>query len=243
MSLFNRLLSRLLHTGPYALAVLLSVMFLTPAHSAPPAPQDTLAQRLAACTYCHGEQGRAGPDGYYPRLAGKPAGYLYHQLLNFRDGRRQYRPMNQLLQNLDDRYLREMAEFFSAQKVPYPAPTPVALTPEQSQRARTLITQGDAPRKIPACASCHGSALMGALPATPALLGLPRDYLLAQLGAWQNELRFAYEPDCMRQIAHQLSMDDVATLSAWLSSQTVPASYTVVKPLKELPLRCGSAEH
>jgi hypothetical protein len=26
-------------------------------------------------------------DGYYPRIAGKPAGYLYNQLLNFRDGR------------------------------------------------------------------------------------------------------------------------------------------------------------
>ena len=35
--------------------------------------EDTMAQRTLACTACHGEQGRAGPDGYYPRLAGKPA--------------------------------------------------------------------------------------------------------------------------------------------------------------------------
>ena len=39
-------------------------------------PQDTLAQRLVACTHCHGVDGRAGPDGYYPRLAGKPAAYI-----------------------------------------------------------------------------------------------------------------------------------------------------------------------
>ena len=35
---------------------------------------DDMAERTRACTACHGDQGRAGPDGYYPRLAGKPAG-------------------------------------------------------------------------------------------------------------------------------------------------------------------------
>ncbi|MCB2071660.1 MAG: cytochrome C, partial [Ottowia sp.] len=41
------------------------------AQAAPPF-RDDMAQRTLACTACHGEQGRAGPDGYYPRLAGKP---------------------------------------------------------------------------------------------------------------------------------------------------------------------------
>ena len=35
--------------------------------------QDTIAQRTLACTSCHGKEGRAGPDGYDPRIAGKPA--------------------------------------------------------------------------------------------------------------------------------------------------------------------------
>ena len=56
-----------------------------------------MAQRTLACTACHGKQGRAGPDGYYPRLAGKPAGYLYNQLLNFRDGRRRNAAMRYLV--------------------------------------------------------------------------------------------------------------------------------------------------
>src|SRR4029078_5072135 len=59
--------------------------------------EDTIAQRVLACTGCHGEQGRAGPDGYYPRLAGKPAGYLFNQLRNFRDERRPHAPMKRLL--------------------------------------------------------------------------------------------------------------------------------------------------
>lgn len=59
-----------------------------PARAAP--FEDTMAQRMLACTGCHGAQGRAAPDGYYPRLAGKPAAYLFDQLLAFRDGRRRY---------------------------------------------------------------------------------------------------------------------------------------------------------
>ena len=62
-----------------------------------------MAERTAACTACHGTQGKAGPDGYYPRLAGKPAGYLYNQLRNFQEGRRHYTLMAGLLAPLDTR--------------------------------------------------------------------------------------------------------------------------------------------
>ncbi|MGH6638909.1 MAG: c-type cytochrome, partial [Polaromonas sp.] len=53
-------------------------MAASPAIAAAPF-EDSIAQRTLACTACHGPQGRAAPDGYYPRLAGKPAGYLYNQ--------------------------------------------------------------------------------------------------------------------------------------------------------------------
>ena len=38
-------------------------------------------------------------------------------------------------------------------------------------------------------------------PAVPGLLGLPRDYLNGQLGAWQTRQRHATAPDCMATIA------------------------------------------
>ena len=50
--------------------------------------KDRIAERVKACTVCHGKDGRATNEGYFPRIAGKPAGYLYAQLINFRDGRR-----------------------------------------------------------------------------------------------------------------------------------------------------------
>ena len=203
-------------------------------------PQDNTAERLMACTFCHGEQGRAGPDGYYPRLASKPADYLYHQLLNFQEGRRQYRPMTHLLQHLEPVHLRWMADHFAAQRVPYPAPAPAALTPAQSQRAEQLVQRGDTQRNIPACVSCHGDAMVGQLPATPGLLGLPRDYLNAQLGAWRNGLRRAHAPDCMGEIARRMAPDDIAAVSAWLASRPVP-DMAPGQPVPTPPLECGRA--
>ena len=54
--------------------------------------------RVLACASCHGAEGEGTDDDYFPRLAGKPAGYLYNQLVALQDGRRQYPPMNYLLE-------------------------------------------------------------------------------------------------------------------------------------------------
>jgi cytochrome c553 len=209
--------------------------------------EDSMAQRMQACTGCHGAQGRAGPDGYYPRLAGKPAGYLYNQLLNIRDGRRHYALMAGLLAPLDEPYLMAMAQYFSGLEVPYPSPVASMASPERMARGRALVTQGDPARDLPPCQQCHGEALTGAEPHVPGLLGLPRDYLNAQLGGWRTGQRRAQEPDCMHDIANRLSSQDVAAVTHWLAAQTVPANS---QPLAALPplktgakaLRCGSAD-
>lgn len=208
--------------------------------------EDSMAQRMQACTGCHGAQGRAGPDGYYPRLAGKPAGYLYNQLLNIRDGRRHHALMAGLLAPLDKPYLMAMAQYFAGLKLPYPAPLGPNAAPELMARGRALVTQGDPERELPPCQQCHGEALTGAQPHVPGLLGLPRDYLNAQLGGWRTGQRIAQAPDCMREIARRLSSQDVAAVTHWLAAQPVPANS---QPLAALPtlkagakaLRCGSS--
>jgi cytochrome c553 len=184
----------------------------------------TMEERTRACTACHGEQGRAGPDGYYPRLAGKPAGYLYNQLKNFQQGRRHYAPMAYLIAPLSDEYLRAMADYFSSLHVAYPAPITASAPADVLARGKTLVLQGDARRDIPACVQCHGDALTGVQPATPGLVGLPRDYLNAQLGGWQTGQRKAHAPDCMSDIAKKLSDADINAASQWLASQPVPSN-------------------
>jgi cytochrome c553 len=224
----------------YALS-LAAALSAAPAAAAVTAP-DTLEQRLAACLSCHSVKERG--DAYFPRIAGKPAGYLYNQLRNFRDGHRQYPMMNYMVGQLPDAYLREIADYFAARHPPYPPPAPgsgASATAAQIARGATLVRQGDAVKKIPACVACHGTALSGVEPATPGLLGLPSDYINAQFGNWKSKARRAAAPDCMAEIASRLSAADVAAVSAWLSQQPPDAAARPAASLPApLPLACGS---
>jgi len=198
----------------------LSAALASPAWSAP--FEDTIAQRTQACTACHGAQGRAAPDGYYPRLAGKPAAYLYNQLLHFREGRRHYGLMTQMVEPLTDAYLLEIAQYFADLKVPYPPPQASTASAALLEQGRQLVMNGDPARQVPACVQCHGMAMTGVLPQVPGLLGLPRDYVNAQLGAWKAGKRRAHAPDCMAHVAENLSLDDINAASTWLAAQAVP---------------------
>lgn len=195
------------------------------------------------CFSCHGDQGRATPDGYYPRIAGKPAGYLFEQLLHFRDARRVNDEMSYLVDRQRDDTLRRMAEHFAALDLPYPPPAPVNADAASVERGGRLVLQGDAARELPACTACHGESMTGIEPAVPGLLGLPQDYVAAQLGSWREGTRRAREPDCMAQIARRLEPADIAAVSAWLASRPVPLhAHAEPGPLRQPPMDCGVLE-
>ena len=222
---------------------LLPAVAVATSNDKPAEVADTIAARVAACSACHGKEGRAATDGYYPRIAGKPAGYLFNQLQNFREGRRQYPLMAYMVQHLSDAYLQEIAAYFADQHPPYPPPQAAQVSAAVLERGRTLAQQGDAAKQVPACVACHGQRLTGVAPAIPGLLGVPRDYLSSQFGAWQNGVRRAKAPDCMAQITSRLSLDDISAVSAWLAAQTVPADPLPVAAssvLPKMPLHCGS---
>lgn len=210
--------------------------------TAQPVP-DSMAQRMQACAACHGKEGRATNQGYFPRIAGKPAGYLYNQLVNFREGRRINPAMTYLVEHLSDAYLHEIAGYFSALDLPYPPPQTRGAAPAAMARGETLTKRGDAIRGIPACVSCHGTGLTGVAPSFPGLLGLPRDYVIGQFGGWKTGQRKAVAPDCMAQITERMSADDISSVATWLSSQPLPqdprpaAATAITLPL---PVSCGS---
>jgi len=91
---------------------------------------DTMAARVLACAPCHGDKGQGTENDYFPRLAGKPSGYLYNQLVAFRDGRRKYPPMNYLLEFLPDPFLKAMADYFAAEQPPLPRPPLLSIAPK-----------------------------------------------------------------------------------------------------------------
>jgi cytochrome c553 len=207
-------------------------------------PPDTIAARVLACASCHGPQGEGTSDVYFPRLAGKPAGYLYNQLVAFKNGRRRYPPMNYLLEFLPDAYLKEIAEYFASLRPPFPPPAVPTVSKEILARGETLVKNGDAKLGVPACANCHNPGFTGMEPAIPGLLGLRPAYISAQLGGWRYGTRTAAAPDCMQIVAGLLTEDDVKAVAAYLSSLPAPADPSFApKGSLPMPLECGSEPH
>lgn len=203
---------------------------------------DSIEARVQGCVTCHGQNGQGTADGYFPRIAGKPAGYLYNQLTAFRDGTRSYPPMNYLVATLPDAYLKEIAEYFSSQHPPFSERAHgAAVAGPVLQRGLALATVGDAAKGIPACVACHGKLLSGMEPGIPGLAGLRPAYITGQLTRWRVGERKAADPDCMKRIAVRLSDADIAAVAAWLSQQAPPAGAPPEPSnLVRMPLACGS---
>jgi cytochrome c553 len=223
-------------------ALLFCLLAFRPALSqSPPQAPDTMEARVAGCAPCHGARGEGTNNDYFPRLAGKPSGYLFNQLLAFREGRRRYPPMNYLLAFLTPDYLRKMAEFYADQRLPLQAVTLATAPAVAVAHGRNLVANGVPDRNVPACSACHGPKLTGMAPGIPGLVGLKPTYISAQLGAWRYGTRTAIAPDCMQIVASLLTEDEVASVSAWLASLPLPDDPSPL-PVGALttPLACGS---
>jgi cytochrome c553 len=202
---------------------------------------DSMEARVQGCVTCHGQSGQGTGNGYFPRIAGKPAAYLYQQLVAFRDGTRKYSPMNYLVAYLPDAYLREMAAHFAQLRPPFSAREAVRADATTVSRGQTLATAGDANKGIPACVACHGKGLTGMEPGIPGLVGLGSTYIVAQLTRWRVGDRHAAEPDCMKRIVTRLSDTDIAAVAAWLAQQEPPKDPSPESSnLVRMPLACGS---
>lgn len=210
-----------------------------PASTTPTNPD--MANRMLTCAPCHGAAGEGSKNPYFPRLAGKPEGYLFNQLLAFHQGRRHYAPMNYLLEFQREDYLRAMAAFFSQQQLQMSTVTPPTASKAVLDHGEDLVEHGAPARSIPPCSACHGARLTGMEPGIPGLLALNADYIIAQLGAWRYGTRTATGPDCMQLVAARLTDADVTSVAAWLASRPLPAD---VSPLRagalRTPLPCGS---
>ena len=204
---------------------------------------DSIEARVQGCVTCHGQSGQGTDNGYFPRIAGKPAGYLYNQLVAFRDGTRHYAPMNYLVAYLPDPYLKEIAQHFASQRPPFAPSEAIKAEPQALRRGAALVAGGDAAKGIPACVACHGAALTGMEPGIPGLVGLRPTYVVAQLTRWRVGERHAAEPDCMKRVARRLSHAGRNAVAAGVSEQggakdPAPEAANLVR----MPLACGSQQ-
>jgi cytochrome c553 len=224
---------------------LASLLFAATAASAQTvSTQDDLREHLRACASCHGEHGEGlrGAE-YFPHLAGKPAQYLFEQLSGFRDGRRANTQMTWFVQFLGDEFLHDIAAYYAALPPRTRAADASGMLMADAQRstAETLVRHGDAARQVPACVACHGDNLAGIEPAVPALVALPEDYIVAQLGSWRAGIRRSTPPDCMHDVAMALTPDEIQSVAAWLARQSNrEGSRPAPSHASPLPLDCGA---
>jgi cytochrome c553 len=166
------------------------------------------------CQECHGIDGNSG-DTRIPNHAGQHAGYLAKQLRDFQSGARQHSVMSVMAEDLDAADIADIAAYFAVQK------------PMQGRdgggnlSARTLFEKGDAARRIPACAGCHGRHGEGRVDADgtiyPRIGGQRKVYLRSQLVGWKLGERKNSPNGLMNQIAERLSEGDIEALADYLS--------------------------
>ena len=204
-----------------------------------PRAADSIEARAQGCSTCHGAHGEGTADVNFPRIAGKPAGYLFNQLKNFRDGQRSYPPMNYLLAYMNDDFLHELAGYFASQAPQRQQPTQTSIV--STDAGMQLATRGDEAHGVPACVRCHGTQLTGIEPGIPGLIGLNGRYIAQQLVAWQVGTRHARAPDCMHDVAVRLSEAQIQSVAGWLSAQSpTDASGPAAQGSWTPPVACGS---
>jgi cytochrome c553 len=161
------------------------------------------------CAGCHGPTGIGGKDGEYPRLAGLPAGYLAQQLKDFRDRKRQNKPMLPIFKvgRLSADRIADLAAHLSALPVPEPAQVGVPETVEGDLEWGEELYLRD-------CALCHGRAGEGK-PGTdhPPLRAQWPDYLKRQVADFRGERRGHEYGEALFQEAES---DALEAILAWV---------------------------
>lgn len=165
----------------------------------------TLAQR---CTMCHGVRGMSGAAT--PNLAGQYAEATYKQLRDFKDGYRKSEIMAPHVRGLSDQDMLDLAAYYAYLPREHPPPALV-----EQLRAPAIVQIGAPMRNIPPCISCHGGSDYKS--ASPLLDGASASYLRDQLQAFANGTRSNDIHAQMRNIARQMTPEEIETVARYYS--------------------------
>jgi cytochrome c553 len=166
----------------------------------------TLGQR---CAICHGPTGVSRADS--PNLAGQYAAVIYKELLDFRSGARVNSVMSPFAEALSDQDIADLAAYYA-----YLPRLPGFHPPTQTSIPRIVIN-GAPMRGVASCGSCHGG-LDNKL-GSPWLEQQPEPYILGQLHAFAKGERHNDIGQQMRNIARQMTADEMAEAAHYYASQ------------------------
>jgi len=173
--------------------------------------------RARACVGCHAPDGSGNPAAGFPRLAGLNEAYLAKQMHDYKDGTRANPMMRNIVRNMDDETIQDVAAYYAALSVPE-----IRISDydeEMLALGKQLAYKGDHEKRIPSCASCHGPENMGDGEHFPAIAGQHANYLSNELKAWQAGTRSNDPIGIMGMIAERMSVEQIEAVSAYLSTQ------------------------
>jgi cytochrome c553 len=169
---------------------------------------------VTICGTCHGPLGN-NTNPKYPVLAGQNANYLATQLKGFRSESRgdpdAISYMWGMAARLEDDTIAALAAYYTAQKTQAsPGGNAAAIA-----TGRDIYQNGIPAEGVPACSSCHGPDAHGTKE-FPRLAGQHSQYILKQLGSFQNNMR---DVAIMHGVALNLRSPQMEAVAAFLEAQ------------------------
>lgn len=203
------------------LSLVLAATVAAQAADKPAAPKADAAkgQQIASqvCVACHNADGNS-VLAVNPKLAGQHREYIYKQLKDFKaaEGKPAERPnpiMGGMVAALSDDDMRNVAAYFTSQ----------ALKGETAKDAKTveagqkLYRAGNASKRLPACAACHGPA-GGGIPAQyPRISGQFAEYTEMQLKAFRAGERGNDPNGMMRTLALKMTDAEIKAVADYVA--------------------------
>jgi cytochrome c553 len=176
------------------------------AQQQPAATPDADTQKLLqTCAACHGADGNS-TNAQFPVLAGQSWRYIFNQLRDFKEKRRENPVMSPMAANLTRDQMIALGNYFAAQK-----PRPVAF---QADAKRV-----DAGRKIAdaaLCPMCHLGGFVGQNE-IPRVAGQWPQYVKQQLEDFRARRR-TNDAGNMTSIARNLSDEDIENLAQYIAN-------------------------
>ena len=170
--------------------------------------QTAMAQvpaKATACLACHGENGNSSMPNT-PSLAGQNARYLYLQLRDFQEGRRDNAMMSAMTAGLSKADMQELAKYFSEQK----------LTNKRFKADPEKAQKGLAKADETLCAMCHLGEFKGQNE-IPKVAGQNFDYVVKTLKDFKAKDR-NNDAGNMTSVASTLSEEDIDNLAHYIAS-------------------------
>lgn len=174
-------------------------------------PQIVLADAVAGqkkaqvCAACHGVDGNS-PSGQFPVLAGQTSRYLYLQLKDFKEGRRQDQVMSPLVVNLTKEDMLDLADYFSSQ-------TPLA---SNFKADSEKVAEGKTIADAALCTMCHLGGFTGQNE-IPRVAGQHYEYIVKQLKDFRDKNR-TNDAGNMSSVMRGLTDEDIDKLAQYITN-------------------------